>query len=52
MSEANRDRKYICSTLVYDCFDPVGVPFGLRDEYVSPDDIWLDDRVQLQYRIK
>jgi len=27
------------------------VPFRLRDEYVSPDDIWLDDQVQPQYRI-
>jgi len=29
----------------------IGVPFNLRDDYVSPDDIWLDDQVQLRYRI-
>lgn len=29
----------------------IGVPPSLRDEYVSPDDIRLDDQVQLQYRI-
>jgi len=51
ISRRTRDRKYICSELVYDCFDQIGVPFNLRDEYVSPDDIWLDDQVQLQYRI-
>jgi len=27
----------------------IGVPFTLRDDYVSPDDIWLDD--QLRYGI-
>ncbi|MES9897328.1 MAG: YiiX/YebB-like N1pC/P60 family cysteine hydrolase [Candidatus Thiodiazotropha endolucinida] len=51
ISRRTRDRKYICSELVYDCFDSVGVPFKLRDEYVSPDDIWQDDQVQPQYRI-
>jgi hypothetical protein len=29
----------------------IGVPFNLHDDYVSPDDIWLDDQVQLRYRI-
>jgi hypothetical protein len=49
--EIVRDRKYICSELVYDCFEQIGVPFNLRDEYVSPDDIWLDEQVRPQYRI-
>jgi len=51
ISRRSRDRKYICSELVYECFDRIGVPFHLRDEYVSPDDIWQDDQVQQQYRI-
>ncbi|MFM1891910.1 MAG: hypothetical protein RLZ44_987 [Pseudomonadota bacterium] len=51
VSRRTRDRKYICSELVYDCFDQIGVPFSLRDEYVSPDDIWLDAQVQPLYRI-
>ncbi|MET0071126.1 MAG: YiiX/YebB-like N1pC/P60 family cysteine hydrolase [Candidatus Thiodiazotropha sp.] len=51
ISRRTRDRKYICSELVYDCFDSVGVPFSLRDEYVSPDDIWQDDQVRAQFRI-
>lgn len=51
VSRRVRDRKYICSELVYDCFDQIGVPFSLRDEYVSPDDIWLDEQVQPRYRL-
>ena len=51
VSRRSRDRKYICSELVYDCFNGIDVPFRLRDEYVSPDDIWLDDQVQPLYRI-
>ena len=34
VSRRSRDRKYICSELVYECFDRIGVPFHLRDEYV------------------
>jgi uncharacterized protein YycO len=51
VSRRTRDRKYICSELVYECFDHIDVPFNLRDEYVSPDDIWKDEQVQPQYRI-
>jgi cell wall-associated NlpC family hydrolase len=51
VSRRSRDRKYICSELVYDCFDQIGVPFNLTDEYVSPEDIWLDKQIQPQYRI-
>jgi hypothetical protein len=51
ISRRSRDRKYICSELVYECFHRIGVPFHLRDEYVGPDDIWQDDQVRQQYRI-
>ena len=51
VSRRTRDRKYICSELVYDCFDSIDVPFELSDEYVGPDDIWLDKQVQPQFRI-
>lgn len=51
ISRRTRDRKYICSELVYECFDRIGLPFKLRDEYVSPDDIWVDDQVQPLFRI-
>jgi len=51
VSRRTRDRKYICSELVYECFHRIGVPFNLRYEYVGPDDIWRDAQVQPQYRI-
>lgn len=51
VSRRTRDRKYICSELVYECFHNIGVPFKLRDEYVSPDDIWMDDQVRPLFRI-
>ena len=51
VSRRTRDRKYICSELVYDCFSHIGVPFDLRDEYVSPEDIWCDEQVHTKYRI-
>ena len=51
VSRRTRDRKYICSELVYECFNHIGVPFHLRDEYVGPDDIWQDEQVQPKYRI-
>ncbi|MCB1764187.1 MAG: hypothetical protein KDI27_13745 [Gammaproteobacteria bacterium] len=51
ISRRKRDRKYICSELVYDCFNHIGVPFHLSDEYVSPDDIWLDSQVKPKFRI-
>lgn len=51
VSRRTRDRKYICSELVYECFNSIGVPFKLRDEFVSPDDIWVDDQVKRLFRI-
>ncbi len=51
ISRRTRDRKYICSELVYECFHQIGVPFKLRYEYVSPDDIWVDEQVLLRFRI-
>ena len=46
-----RDRKYICSELVNDCFRQAGVHFHLIDNYVSPDDTWRDAAVQMRWRI-
>ncbi|MFC1681724.1 hypothetical protein ACFL1S_08105 [Pseudomonadota bacterium] len=51
VSRRTRDRKYICSELVYECYNSVGVPFNLRDEFVSPDDIWVDEQVKTLFRI-
>ena len=49
ISRRSRDRKYICSELVYECFRKAGVSFRLGDAYVGPDDIWRDDNVRRSY---
>ena len=46
-----RDRKYICSELVDDCYRQAGVRFKVADNYVSPIDIWRDDNVIAGERI-
>ena len=51
VSRRTRDRKYICSELVYECFRKAGVSFRLGDAYVGPDDIWRDDNVRPRWRI-
>ena len=51
ISRRQRDRKYICSELVEECFRKAGVSFKLADNFISPDDIWNDKAVQWQHRI-
>lgn len=47
----NRDRKYICSELVYEAFRKADVWFKFHHRSISPDDIWKDPRVHQQCRI-
>ncbi|HRF04645.1 YiiX/YebB-like N1pC/P60 family cysteine hydrolase [Accumulibacter sp.] len=47
----SRDRKYICSELVYEAFCKAEVAFKFRRNSISPDDIWNDERVMMQFRI-
>ncbi|MBE2257229.1 MAG: hypothetical protein H6942_02350 [Candidatus Accumulibacter sp.] len=47
----NRDRKYICSELVYEAFRRADVSFRFNRNSISPDDIWSDQRVMMKYRI-
>lgn len=47
----NRDRKYICSELVYEAFRKAEVGFKFHRDSISPDDIWKDGRVVMQFRI-
>ena len=47
----NRDRKYICSELVYECFRRADIWFKFRKRSISPDDIWNDPRVKQVCRI-
>lgn len=46
-----RNRSYICSELVRDCFSKAGILFKFKDSYISPDNIWSDERVELKYRL-
>jgi cell wall-associated NlpC family hydrolase len=46
-----RDRKFICSELVDECFRAADVRFARPDNYISPQDIWRDPSVLLQARI-
>jgi uncharacterized protein YycO len=51
MGRRTRDRKYICSELVDECFNTAGVKFSRPDNYISPDDIWRNAVVVVQGRI-
>lgn len=51
VSRRTRDRKYICSELVFECFRRAGVSFKLHDSFVSPDDIWQDASVHSLHRV-
>lgn len=46
-----RNKSYICSELVRDAFAKSGVLFKMNDTYISPQEIWKDDRVELKYRL-
>jgi cell wall-associated NlpC family hydrolase len=46
IGRGSRDRKYICSELVDECFRSAGVRFSRPDNYISPDDIWRNPSVE------
>ena len=47
----DRDRKYICSELVYEAFRKADIAFRFNRNSISPDDIWKDARVEMKFRI-
>ncbi len=51
VSKREKNRSYICSELVRDIFAKAGLIIHYNDTYVSPDNIWSDERVQMKYRI-
>ncbi len=51
IGKKEKNRNYICSELVRDAFAKAGVVFKLNDTYISPQEIWKDIRVQMQYRV-
>jgi hypothetical protein len=47
-----RDREYICSELVYECFANAGKEFAYNEKgFISPEDIWRDEKVRIISRI-
>jgi hypothetical protein len=46
-----RERKFICSELVDECFRIAGIRFTRPDNYISPDCIWRNDCVAVQWRV-
>ena len=51
IGKRERNRNYICSELVRDCFSKAGVIFKMNDTYISPQEIWKDARVEMKYRV-
>lgn len=51
ISKRSNNRSYICSELVRAVLAKAGVQIKLNDTYISPDNIWCDDRVMMRYRI-
>ena len=51
ISRREKNRNYICSELVRDIFAKAGIIMQYKDTYISPDNIWRDERVELKYRI-
>jgi hypothetical protein len=47
-----RDREYICSELVYECFARAGKEFAYNPKgFISPEDVWVDDKLSLVGRV-
>ncbi len=51
ISKRERNRSYICSELVRDMLAKAGVIIQYKDTYISPDNIWRDERILMKYRI-
>ena len=51
IGKRERNRNYICSELVRDAFSKAGIIFRRNDTYISPQEIWKDPRVVINYRI-
>ena len=51
IGKRERNKNYICSELVRDAFVKAGVVFKMHDSYISPQEIWKDERVRMKYRV-
>jgi uncharacterized protein YycO len=51
IGKKERNRDYICSELVRSCYAKAGYLFKMNDSYVSPQEIWEDENIELKYRV-
>jgi hypothetical protein len=51
IGKRTKNRSYICSELVRDCFIKGKYAFKMKDSYISPQEIWEDPNVEMKYRI-
>ncbi|MGB3008066.1 MAG: YiiX/YebB-like N1pC/P60 family cysteine hydrolase [Chitinophagaceae bacterium] len=51
IGKREKNKNYICSELVRAAFNKAGLIFQMNDTYVSPQEIWLDPRVVMRYRV-
>jgi Permuted papain-like amidase enzyme, YaeF/YiiX, C92 family len=52
IGKKKRDREYICSELVYECFANTRKYFDYNPKgFISPEDIWIDNKLSLIGRV-
>ncbi|SNB46295.1 YiiX/YebB-like N1pC/P60 family cysteine hydrolase [Geobacter sp. DSM 9736] len=52
IGKKEKDREYICSELVYECFAHAGKEFAYNPKgFISPEDVWVDQKVELVGRV-
>lgn len=51
IGKKEKNRSYICSELVADAFAKAGIKFHKRDTYISPKEIWMDNRMEMICRL-
>ncbi|MBS1921082.1 MAG: hypothetical protein JST17_12595 [Bacteroidetes bacterium] len=51
VGKKERNRNYICSELVRDAFAKANIVFRMHNTYISPQEIWKDNRVEFKYRV-
>jgi len=53
IGKLERDREYICSELVYECFLKAGRSFAYNEnKFISPEEIWRDSKVAFLGRFR
>jgi len=52
IGKKEKDREYICSELVCECFSHAGKEFAYNPKgFISPEDVWVDQKLSLVGRI-